>query len=363
MREGNTNQVWINNATCAAPPACQPQTHNIDTYWTGGCFIKVCNAADADKIHYYCGDHSAVASTVVSGKYESKWGAWPLIRHNPTTVPYEQPATVNYYAQTKVSGSTSNLCTGTRTFSVKNIAGATYSWTKSSSLTVVGSSNSYQYTVQRNGSSNGAAWVEVQISTPCSGRSVINRINFTVGVPIASNIIIWNSMSSTTVGHPVGFVAGYPPDNRCQLLSANWQVNMSANIVQGDFECATDNGTSKNIFFQSTGTALVNVKVQNACGWSDWSMAVPIQVNSGYYFMVSPNPATTTITINQRGETKDDISEIKIFDNIGNLKKQSKYGGGTKQAQLNISNLRSGVYFIEISGNKIKDRQQLVIQR
>lgn len=24
LREGNTNQVWINNATYAAPPACQP---------------------------------------------------------------------------------------------------------------------------------------------------------------------------------------------------------------------------------------------------------------------------------------------------------------------------------------------------
>lgn len=322
--------------------------------------------SDADKIHYYNGDHSAVYSVIVSGKYESKWGPNIRIRHDPTDVPSIYNAQYRrYYASTKISGATSTLCTGTRTFSVKNIPGATYSWTKSSGLTVVGSSNSYQYTVQRNGSSNGAAWVEVQISTPCSGGSATSRINFTVGIPQASNITIWNSISSTTIGHPVGFVAGYPPDNRCQLLSANWQVNMGANIVQGDYECGglPDNGTSKNIFFQATGTAYVQAKVQNACGWSDWSMAVPIQVNSGYYFMVSPNPATTTITINQRGEAKDDISEIKIFDNSGNLKQQSKYGGGTKQAQLNISDLRSGVYFIEISGSKIKDRQQLVIQR
>ncbi|MFT3950212.1 MAG: T9SS type A sorting domain-containing protein [Agriterribacter sp.] len=107
----------------------------------------------------------------------------------------------------------------------------------------------------------------------------------------------------------------------------------------------------------------MQAKVQNACGWSDWSAAVPIQVNFGYYFVVSPNPANTTISVNPKGETTDDISEIRIYDNVGNLKKQSKYGGGTKQAQLNISSLKSGVYFIEVSGNKAKHRQQLIIQR
>lgn len=63
-------------------------------------------------------------------------------------VPYADPINSrNFYASTKISGDASNLCSGTRTFSVKNISGATYSWTKSSNLSVVGSGNSYQYVV------------------------------------------------------------------------------------------------------------------------------------------------------------------------------------------------------------------------
>ena len=105
-----------------------------------------------------------MASTVVSGKYESKWepGAY---KHKPTTVPYEQQATVNYYAQTKVSGSTSNLCTGTE-LSVKILQGLPIAGQKAAVM--FGSSNSYPIYCPENGSSNGAAWVEVH-STPCSG--------------------------------------------------------------------------------------------------------------------------------------------------------------------------------------------------
>lgn len=168
LTEGNTNKVWINNATQQVGN-CYDQTHNIDKYWTDGCFIQVCNETDADKLHYYCGDHSAVASITNPGLYESKWGGLALVRHTKTGVPYADPTnSVNFYASTKISGSTSNLCTGTRTFTVKNISGATYAWTYSSTLTVVGSTSTNQFTVQRNGSSNGAAWAEVQITTPCS---------------------------------------------------------------------------------------------------------------------------------------------------------------------------------------------------
>lgn len=57
------------------------------------------------------------------------------------------------------------------------------------------------------------------------------------------------------------------------------------------------------------------------------------------------------------------ITGIKIFDNLGNLKKQSRYGTGTEQVQINISGLTTGVYFIEISSGQTKERQQLIIQK
>ncbi len=169
LKEGNVNKVWINNSIGTAIGNCLDQTHNIDKYWIDGCFIQVCNEADADKVHYYCGDHSAVASLTNPGLFESKWGPLSVVRHTRTGVPYSDPTnSVNFYASTKINGDITNLCTGTRTYAVKNISNATYTWAYSNNLTVVSATNTNQITIDRNGSSNGAAWVEVQISSPCS---------------------------------------------------------------------------------------------------------------------------------------------------------------------------------------------------
>lgn len=116
LREGNTNKVWVNNALQQIGN-CYDETHNIDKYWTDGCFVRVCSEGDADKLHYYCGDHSAAKSTTNPGYYESKWGQLAVVRHTKTGVPYADPVnSVNYYASTKVTGSLSYLCSGTRSF-------------------------------------------------------------------------------------------------------------------------------------------------------------------------------------------------------------------------------------------------------
>jgi hypothetical protein len=88
LTEGNSNKVWINAGTNAS---------NLSTYWSNsyGCFVA-CTESDAEKIHYYTGDHSAVKSSV-AGKYESKWGDFPVVRHSSTQVPYTSPGNRRYY--------------------------------------------------------------------------------------------------------------------------------------------------------------------------------------------------------------------------------------------------------------------------
>ena len=257
----------------------------------------------------------------------------------------------NYFALN--TPTSAPVCTST-TVTANNPMCLPVTWTITGPATIAGNGNSA--TVTRTG--NGVATVTATAGGFTDSKTV------TVGIPLASNIAIWSSKTSTTVGNPVGFVAGYPPMNRCEIQSAGWQSSLSANIVLGDYECGVspDNGTTKNIFFQTTGTAYVQARIQNACGWSNWSAAVPIQVGSGFSYMVTPNPATSMATITQKGNSNADITEVKVFDNIGNLRKKSKYGTGTKQAQINISDLKTGVYFIEISSGQNKERQQLIIQ-
>jgi len=54
----------------------------LDKYWTDLSYIET-TTVEAEKVFYYNGFHSAVVSTTHPGKYESKWGAGPLMRHAP----------------------------------------------------------------------------------------------------------------------------------------------------------------------------------------------------------------------------------------------------------------------------------------
>ncbi len=185
-----------------------------------------------------------------------------------------------------------------------------------------------------------------------------------VGIPAANNIILWSSSNTTTTGNAVGFVAGYPPNNRCQILSTEWQSSISTYIFSGDFPCEPDNETSKNIIFENPGTAYVQAKILNTCGWSDWSAGLPIEVTSGYFFYsIAPNPGQDQILVKVKNEKKDKIKEVKIFDLTGNLKKHQKNNTNSSQLQLNTSDLKDGLYILEISGTNYVERQKISIKR
>ncbi|MDY6252013.1 MAG: hypothetical protein SPL48_04765 [Bacteroidales bacterium] len=81
-------KYWMN-------PTTESGGDNLSKYWTQDAYIK-CDSTNAEKIVYYGNlpikdenaTHSAVKSSV-NGYYESKWGRWPLVRHQPNYVPEE----------------------------------------------------------------------------------------------------------------------------------------------------------------------------------------------------------------------------------------------------------------------------------
>ncbi|UOQ71339.1 hypothetical protein [Hymenobacter cellulosilyticus] len=98
-------------------------TPSDDTYWLDGSYIQICNEWEASKISYASDDHSAVRSTAVAGKYESKWGRLPLMRHDPTYTPYNSSVR-NYYVRATINNSSSCDRVGTNTpFSVAAFTG------------------------------------------------------------------------------------------------------------------------------------------------------------------------------------------------------------------------------------------------
>ena len=359
LREGNTNKVWINNAweNDSDPTNCYPQTYNIHTYWNDGCFIQVCNEADADKVHYYCGDHSAVKSVTNPGYYESKWGAMPLYRHTLTGVPYNQPNSVNFYASTNITGDATNLCTGSRAFTVKNISGATYTWTYSSTLSAVGSTTTNQLSVQRNGSSNGAGWVQVVISTPCSGITATRRVDFSVGAPAQPGAIQPGPFTPWNVEVYIYGVTG--------ATSYNWYKN---GVLVPD-----QHGLNLDVLTTCGVNTQISVEAVNSCGASarTYKTVKPSCTFGGGLFTVSPNPATSMVTVSSlpgsntarsATNTNSTFNEIRVYNMQGNLKKYIRYNK-TTQATLPVSDLGIGIYYIEITNGAYKERQQLIIQK
>ncbi|PTL26515.1 hypothetical protein C3V39_05310 [Prevotella sp. oral taxon 820] len=89
IKEGITQPYWLN----AVVPNNE---NNLSQIWAGKIFQITSDSAHAKKIVYYSSNsfnnraitHSAIKSKV-AGYYESKWGAWPLIRHLPNDVPPE----------------------------------------------------------------------------------------------------------------------------------------------------------------------------------------------------------------------------------------------------------------------------------
>ena len=79
---------WINGSNISQPNldgTVSANNDNISQYWFDGLYSMTIDRY-AQKIYYYRGDHSAIQSSV-SGKYESKWGKGPLMRHSPTNCP------------------------------------------------------------------------------------------------------------------------------------------------------------------------------------------------------------------------------------------------------------------------------------
>lgn len=57
------------------------------------------------------------------------------------------------------------------------------------------------------------------------------------------------------------------------------------------------------------------------------------------------------------------ITEVRVYDYTGNLKRIVKVGG-SKHASINVSGFGSGSYYLEITANNsYKEKQTLIIQK
>jgi hypothetical protein len=284
---------------------------------------------------------------------------------------------VNYYASTKVSGITTYLCSGNRTFSVKSISGATYSWTYSSTLVVVGSINTNQITVQRNGSSNGNAWVSVQISTPCSSSPVSNRQDFTVGnpdIPVGTTYVTSNYYYTSQlqiITPQVWFMPAGQTGYVTYNITDPTFTPTSWSTISGNTPIVSTDKRTIQFSISSGQTASYQLTAQGPCGIYTKNFGATVLLRSYFSITPTPNPASDNLRIKIADEsleakalsTNENVS-ISLYEfTSNNIVKKWNFKNNINLFSLNVSNLKKGNYIIVVKKGNFKESKHILIEK
>lgn len=271
-------------------------------------------------------------------------------------------ALINPNLSLSITGNNS-FCSGTSNYTVNGVpAGVNITWTSSNAYIGAVSPNGNPATVTKGGG-YGNVTITATVGGSCFTNNIVSK-TIAIGAPDTTNITFAQPAGQPCLSSssPTRFVILNSGGTTTPIEVASAAANT---IVAASLGGANTTVTVPNFWvsLSSGSSASIKVRLQNSCGWSDWKYLTIPPCSGSFSFSVYPNPATNTVTIQQKEETGATINEVSIFDQLGNLKKRSKYSASTKQAQMNIANLMTGVYFIEISSGQNKERQQLIIQK
>lgn len=173
----------------------------------------------------------------------------------------------------------------------------------------------------------------------------------------------------------------------CNLLLSNNGTTPSGHIKYTIFPCTSyntesvswswsgiitvkdysDSHFSFEISPSSTATITATSNT-NECGTGQRSITVKPSSKSTVFY---PNPVSDVLNIeiddvlvkNTQSLATDPAFDIRLYDGLGNLLSQAKTQGGA--AQLNVSNLSEGFYYLHIYDEEfnLKEQHQIVIKR
>ena len=240
---------------------------------------------------------------------------------------------------------------------IQPLGGMAYTWiTGSPNLQISGSGANV--TLINNGASAGYYNISCLASSPC----YLVSADFTIHVggysssdyPVSGPSVSCNNTyvyySTNTLPGATDYVWFWP--------ASNWTY------ISG-------NHTPYLALRTGTMSGPVGVRVANACDPGGSPAIKYTQVNNcGWRFYVSPNPTNGNIVVSTTEGQKQVVKEInqikiyqlRIIDQLGNVKKQYRYPGGISNANINISNLPAGVYVIQAYNGKTWEATKFVKQ-
>jgi hypothetical protein len=257
-----------------------------------------------------------------------------------------------------VSVSANPICTSA-TASITGLpASATVSWSATPSGTVSITPNGQQATITK--ASSGYVTINATVNS-CNTYSKTVFVggygsgDYPVSGPSSASCNSYDTKTTVQLPGATNYSWFYPGSWTYVSGQGTYSLTLHTNNTNGNYQ--------------------IGVRVANACD-AGGSAAVKntfLSGCSGYFYTVSPNPATSTVTVNVTqnsvsGNSADvsksskqlSFSTINIYDQTGNLKIHRLYNK-VKSASLNVSNLPTGIYIIEITNGAYKETQKLQI--
>lgn len=239
-------------------------------------------------------------------------------------------------------------------------SGTSVSWNKSTNLQYVSGQGTDNYSV-RASSVSGYGWVQPTI---IFGTDSVRLPQYYVwvGTPVVSVTGPYEGCTNTQYtfqAHTVNPSQTYP-------FSYSWEIYPNDGYIStytGGNYAAYAYITFYNEY--SVSGYQVKARAQNSCGTGIYGQT-NIWIHNCYYFMLSPNPASESVTIsviNKTGEERVDINtvySIRIIDFYGRL-----YYTGTKAGSsfsVPLDNLKDGNYFINIDNGKKTESLPLMVK-
>ena len=349
LAEGGSVVCWLN------------QNPDLHKYWDDNSYMETIEGY-AEKIFYYAGDHSAVVSSI-SGKYESKWGSMPLMRHAPEYGPtiYQMTQRKQYQKALNINISgPSTICSfSNTTYTLNNLPpGATINWTPSSNLSELSPNNEINYIVKAvSSSTSGSGWVQAVISGTGCG-DITGRKDFWVGKPrftlIGEDELEPRIRGVVFIRDNNGNQIIVDSHNDPHITSVNWSYTGPLDYINGD--------THKAYYRAGRigGQGFIYANATNQCG--SYENRMYFVVNSG--FRISPNPANDYIEAEIMDENFEHSSNNKINVKLFNNRSIPVHTGNSHQKtfRINTSNLPHVLYLLKIIYKGEKYSKQVLIE-
>ena len=373
MSEGG-NAVWMGSTT-----------NPTSIYWTDGSYIQTTEKGNGIKVSYANGNHSAV-TTDQQDIFISKWGSWPLIKHEKDYCPYISNNLKYYMRAPSISGP-SHIC-GQGTYTIQPFpTGATVVWSQSEYMQQVSGSGA---TKIFRGTNKTKGWIEATVNG-----ITLRRFPIWCGEPSDSVQILIPEASNPTTSNickGVTMLLGVAPyhNNDDRVTGYVWDFGSWKPYVLGYLDNPANGRTNAmvriHLPYDAPSVQAISVMPINACspdieddlvlpsGGGGTFYAVNCGKSSAPSAVAYPNPASTLLTVEVLDDfDREDLSseasrsssalnfEIRLYDNKGYLVRQIVTKDRT--TQINISDLPNGNYFLHIyeDGNDKPDIHQIII--